>query len=797
MSIRPLLVERSAASSQQPAIQTSISNGERFCLPIDDQDARPCLTPREQEWQIDPPALVDTSSGDPDELESDRKFSSESTNGVNHPSQAGGLSTHLRRDHVSNENPTSAGVKRNGQHSGGNVSNSATARGRKGQLVNANHLLNFQHYPIQRGTRAQIQSSQARNQPRIKSFNNQPRTKAFNKDLFLQANFRFLVSDMGDYILNSSNPDKMLDWDNVALVNLSIFTPVHCPICLEKPPLCPQITTCGHIFCFPCVLRYLMMGEEDKKGYHWKKCPICSAMISCRDLYNVCFTTVRQYGAGDHIDLKLLSRAKTSVIPFEKNHYSSDAFPYTTDGQCNVFSKFTLTSDPAQSTRSAMIELTDWINRVETFGGEERELLPYVYAARDQLHERERAWVARMASEHSNSIPQTKQSLTTDMKRRVFKQRPNLSSSECATSSLTLNEENGISFHTLSLSDGADRMPEHSVTISDDSIQTATVNGDIIGPSSLASTTSLECNSTNSACITGSEKTKNSKNLEFTERSENILHIDEDTYAFYQAADGQLIILHPLNMKCLRHHFGNYDSLPIRISGRILQLDTVSQSEDSRKRYRYLSHFPLTTVFQLCEIDMSELLPTTAFMPFTDEIEKREAERRRQRRKEARARGKAAAAQAAEAKRLIPVTSGISTEERLPSDDDFIVLGQPKGISSSPPALTGRMLFSNVTRLGFAAAYDSPELKVSQARDSSSVGTGGSGKGEGHAGPSNSTQASTATSSPPTMSFLDATKASKSTRQECSDEASNSKCVGKKGKRATKVLLSTSGGRRY
>ena len=34
---------------------------------------------------------------------------------------------------------------------------------------------------------------------------------------------------------------------------------------------------------------------------------------------------------------------------------------------------------------------------------------------------------------------------------------------------------------------------------------------------------------------------------------------------------------------------------------------------------------------QLCEIDLSNLLPPSAFFPFTDEIEKRKAERRRRR----------------------------------------------------------------------------------------------------------------------------------------------------------------------
>ena len=36
-------------------------------------------------------------------------------------------------------------------------------------------------------------------------------------------------------------------------------------------------------------------------------------------------------------------------------------------------------------------------------------------------------------------------------------------------------------------------------------------------------------------------------------------------------------------------------------------------------------------------------------------------------------------------------------------------------VSSSPPVVGERKLFSNVTRLGFAAAHDSPSLKIQEA----------------------------------------------------------------------------------
>lgn len=59
------------------------------------------------------------------------------------------------------------------------------------------------------------------------------------------------VSDLSDYSANVRDPDRMLDWEDVAAVEVLAPTPLQCPICLEQPPNCPQITLCGHIFCFP------------------------------------------------------------------------------------------------------------------------------------------------------------------------------------------------------------------------------------------------------------------------------------------------------------------------------------------------------------------------------------------------------------------------------------------------------------------------------------------------------------------------------------------------------------------
>lgn len=713
-----------------------------------------------------------------------------------HPACSGGLSTTFRMAQSLNGNSPAAEVQRYVEQqnagTGASLATNAIRRGRKGQTLNGNHLLNFYSDPIPRAPRAPPRNLLPRRQQRI---------KPYNKDLFLQANFRFLVSDMGDYVLNSSNPDKMLQWEDVAAVNFSTPNHVQCPICLDSPPLCPQITTCGHIFCFPCILRYLMMGEVYHKGDNWKKCPLCSVMISCKDLHTLCIGNVKQYDIGEHIDFTLLTRAKSSVIPFEKNQHSLGALPHSIDGQCNAFSRFTLTYDPELSASKAALELTSWIDKVQSEGGEDQELLPYVYAARDQLEERKKAWTERRASEYLSGSPPLKQQFIAEAKAGLGKLKIDSSNSGCITQSMKIKSRDDITF---SNHDSSHQVTKRSGSylssisnLEQLTAQKAVVKEDDPSESQGVKEHLPMCDD-KSELDNGSEKLQEIKNLEdieFKHQNENTEPMDGESYSFYQSADGQFLILHPLNMKCLLHHYGSYNLLPSRIGGKILQLETFTQSDVIRKRYRYLSHFPLTTTFQLCEIDLSNLLPPSAFFPFTDEIEKRKAERRRRRKQEARAK-RVDSAVAVQARPVLPEFAHVSNDDKPPSSADFEeALGEPKSASVSSTVLDERKLFSHVTRLGLAAGYDSPALKEGPSGELTlgSVASASNNINTEIAGVS----ADSGTSSSSPMSFADIITAPKPSGQECSRQISKSQSSGKKGKKATKVLLSTAGGRRY
>ena len=80
----------------------------------------------------------------------------------------------------------------------------------------ANHLLNFQYDSYAQYGRGGRGSNEGRGRGGYRR--PAPKPMPYNRNKFLQANFRFLVSDAGNLRRHEADADLMLDWDDVVQV---------------------------------------------------------------------------------------------------------------------------------------------------------------------------------------------------------------------------------------------------------------------------------------------------------------------------------------------------------------------------------------------------------------------------------------------------------------------------------------------------------------------------------------------------------------------------------------------------
>ncbi|KAJ9055080.1 hypothetical protein DSO57_1007836 [Entomophthora muscae] len=174
---------------------------------------------------------------------------------------------------------------------------------RKKGRGNLNHLLQFTLPP------RQAHSPQAFRKARFSKSSSIP----FNKYRYMNANFRFLVRSTGSYLLQLTDPDDYVEWMDVQQVVVTTTEELNCPICLSVPTA-PRMTACGHVYCLPCVLRYLNQATE-AEARAWRKCPICYDPV-----YSKALKPVVTYHAPAppkppcNMNFRLLYRRKDSTV---------------------------------------------------------------------------------------------------------------------------------------------------------------------------------------------------------------------------------------------------------------------------------------------------------------------------------------------------------------------------------------------------------------------------------------------------------------------------------------------------
>ncbi|KAK8068988.1 hypothetical protein PG994_005604 [Apiospora phragmitis] len=146
-----------------------------------------------------------------------------------------------------------------------------------------------------------------------------------DKAKFVHANYRFVVSPNGDYTAQASDANKHVDWSDVLQVLASTKSQsTSCPICLSEP-VAPRMARCGHIFCLPCLLRFMNSTSEDehssRKEARWKKCPICEDSFKLAETRPVRFYAGQENPLprpGEDVVLRLMMRETGSTLALPK-----------------------------------------------------------------------------------------------------------------------------------------------------------------------------------------------------------------------------------------------------------------------------------------------------------------------------------------------------------------------------------------------------------------------------------------------------------------------------------------------
>lgn len=101
-------------------------------------------------------------------------------------------------------------------------------------------------------------------------------------ELLDQNRYRYIINNTSTIFNNfthynykhSSFPN--ITWNDIKIVFYYCVDIYQCPICLENTVTCPMLTSCGHIFCWPCLKNF---NEYFVSNHKKPKCPLCNKTI--------------------------------------------------------------------------------------------------------------------------------------------------------------------------------------------------------------------------------------------------------------------------------------------------------------------------------------------------------------------------------------------------------------------------------------------------------------------------------------------------------------------------------------
>ncbi|XP_046390653.1 RING finger protein 10 isoform X2 [Ischnura elegans] len=566
---------------------------------------------------------------------------------------------------------------------------------------NLNHLLNFHYAPRdaasqwRSGGGQRWNSGSSRTTSAILALSTH--RHKYNKEQFLQANCQFVVKADGDYSPYASNPDTLVDWDLVEQIRVQGPEVPSCPICLS-PPVAAKMTRCGHVYCWPCILHYLALSDKT-----WRKCPICFEAVHKQDLKSVVALPRVACNIMGEIEMRLMCREKGSLIvtPVEDASVPAAAshnkpLLVGDESPASAYSKLLLAT-PLQVLSildREKAELT--VQLSEEVGSPE---VCFTEQAIELLSERENQLI-RKNLEMKQVVP-------------LEDETSKAAASETIATSIQPKSEalvyaSAFDNVTMPLGSSPSSLPSEGFVESGSDVGAPGSNEECNIRCRNESMSSEGLGSEEDGCW---ESNITAEDLEMTNQSRINSPLSPNSgmankyYYFYQAADGQHIYLHSLNVRMLERGYGSLENCPRVLRGKVLEKEAGSMTLELRKRLRCFQHLPLACQFEVAEIQLQPPVVTKETLNFfRDQLESRRRRRQKRAREEQKWEKRAAQVEAQKWGRFpsarIRIDShyqfpecGIGSSPETPAHPTFENLGNAEDeavadIQSSSPMLT-------------------------------------------------------------------------------------------------------------
>ncbi|KAI4239135.1 MAG: hypothetical protein L6R40_005568 [Gallowayella cf. fulva] len=408
---------------------------------------------------------------------------------------------------------------------------------------------------------------------------------------YIHANYRFIVNPQGDYRAQALDADIHLDWSTVLQILASAKSQsASCPICLSHP-VAPRMAKCGHIFCLPCLLRYMHStddtGPYPEKRSRWKKCPICWDSVYVSETRPVRWFTGQEGDPpqeGCDVVLRLITRQPGCTLALPRDGAASleigEEIPWYFAAEVMDYARVMKGGEDYMTAEyeREMEELLQQEREDELVFGEETQWTQKAIAAIAELKERLKGLG------NPPDIP------VAPIERKPTRRVP-----------LKFNDEHAQNsdFH----------LPQH-ISISDGSSALGPFKQSI--PNMATSATQ------------GEEL--------LSRQTSTAIHHHTLPFFFYEAL--QHFYLSPLDIRILRAAFGDFSAFPSTILPRVERVSTGHIVDDElRRRAKYLAHLPRGCEVAFLECDWTDVVSPEVLNGFSAETERR---RKRNHEKEAR-----------------------------------------------------------------------------------------------------------------------------------------------------------------